>query len=79
MPVSNQKEVVIMAKAKDKVCCPEIEHHCHKCKGLMMLVLGVLVLLNAYFRWLGWDYFIGAVLVLKGLFMAIKHKCECKR
>ncbi len=67
-----------MAKGKEKVCCSEGEHHhCSKCKGIFMAVLGVLVLLNAYYGWLSWAYFIGAILLLKGLFVAVMHKCEC--
>jgi len=36
----------------------------HGCK---MLLLGVLVLLNAYYGFLGWDYFVGILVVLVGL------------
>ena len=54
-----------MAKkvAKKNVCmcgCP----HGH---GWGMLILGLLVLGNAYYSWMGWPYFIGALAVIKGV------------
>ncbi len=38
-----------------------------KMHGVKMLVLGALVLLNAAYMFLRWDYFIGLLLVLVGL------------
>jgi len=49
--------------AKEDVNC---QCH-HKGKGGMMLVLGLLVLANAYWSVLSWAMFIGVVLVLGGL------------
>jgi uncharacterized membrane protein HdeD (DUF308 family) len=50
-----------MAKKKEEM------HEHHKGHGCMMLVLGLLVLGNAYWGWLNWAYFIGFALVLGGL------------
>ena len=44
----------------------EMQCH-HKGKGTMMLILGLLVLANAYWNVLDWAMFIGAVLALGGL------------
>jgi len=41
---------------------------CHKWKGWGMLVLGLLILLNAYWPFASWDKFLGGVLVVFGLF-----------
>jgi uncharacterized membrane protein HdeD (DUF308 family) len=39
----------------------------YKGHSTMMLILGLLILINAYWAVVGWDYFIGIILVLKGL------------
>jgi uncharacterized membrane protein HdeD (DUF308 family) len=44
----------------------------HKCKGWIMVVLGLLILANAYWAVLGWDYFIGIILVLVGIIKLLK-------
>jgi len=44
----------------------------HKGKGVMMLILGILVLLNVYALALDWATFIGAILVIAGLVKLIK-------
>jgi len=44
----------------------------HKCKGAIALVLGLLILANAYWTVLGWAYFIGIILVLAGIIKLIK-------
>jgi len=51
-----------MAKVTAKQMC-EI----HKGKGTMMLVLGLLVLANAYWNVTSWPIFIGAVLAIGGI------------
>ena len=43
-----------------------------KGKGIMMLIVGLLVLANAYWMVLGWDYFIGIILVLAGIIKLVK-------
>ena len=52
---------------------------CRKCWGIKMFILGVLILLNAYFNVVSWAVFIGAVLALKGLISMIWSKCSCKK
>lgn len=47
-------------------------YKCHK-KGLGIIVLGLLILANAYWGFLGWDYFTGALLVLAGIIKMIMH------
>ena len=34
--------------------------------GTKMLILGALILINAYWMVVGWDYFVGIVLALAG-------------
>ena len=47
----------------------------HKGKGVMMLILGLLVLANAYWSAIDWAMFIGAVLTLGGVCkMAMRAK-----
>lgn len=44
----------------------------HKAKGTMALILGLLIFANAYWAIVGWDYFIGIILVLAGIIKLIK-------
>jgi len=39
----------------------------HKGMGTKALILGLLILINAYWAHIGWDYFIGIIFVLMGL------------
>lgn len=55
-----------MPRNVDMKNCP------HKGKGVMMLVLGLLVLLNAYYSVLTWANFVGVLLVLCGLIKLLK-------
>ena len=50
----------------------EQSHH-KKNKGLGMLVLGLLVLANAYWNVMTWGYFVGIVLILASLAKMIMH------
>ena len=69
------KEVMIMAKEK-AVCEGGI---CLKCKGAKLLVVGILVLLNTYYGWMSWAYFVGWILVLVGVLKLICPTCpHCK-
>jgi uncharacterized membrane protein HdeD (DUF308 family) len=57
----------------------ECNHHgCHKCHGAMMLLLGALILLNEYYTYVSWAYFIGGILALKGLMKILMPKCHHK-
>lgn len=57
-----------MPKVKEiKEECNCGAHHNHKWMGACMLLVGALVLLNAYYAWLSWPVFIGILIVLKGL------------
>jgi len=40
-------------------------------KGTLMVVIGVLTILNAAYYWVSWPVFIGAALVLAGLFKLV--------
>ncbi len=44
----------------------------HKNKGMVALILGLLILANAYWAIVGWDYFIGIILVIAGIIKLIK-------
>lgn len=44
----------------------------HKGKGIMALILGLLILGNAYLAIVGWDYFIGIILVIVGIIKLVK-------
>lgn len=61
-----------MAKEKmDKEYC---EGHMKK-KGLMMLILGLLILGNAYYSVASWSIFIGVIVAVAGfLKLIIPHK-----
>jgi len=39
----------------------------HKMMGCKIICLGIVVLLNAYYAFIRWDYLIGILLVLAGL------------
>jgi uncharacterized membrane protein HdeD (DUF308 family) len=61
-----------MAKKRvmNKGCCDV-----YRMKGLAVLILGVLILANAYWFFLSWGSFIGFVLVLLGfLKLVLPHK-----
>lgn len=53
---------------------PKEEMHYHKGKGGIMLVLGLLVLANAYWNVLPWGMFVGLVLALAGLVKLLIRK-----
>ena len=49
------------------------EHMKHK--GMMMIVIGILVILNAMYGWFDWATFVGGLLVLVGLkFLVLYNK-----
>ncbi len=46
----------------------------HKKKmGIKMLILGILILINAYWMIVGWDYFVGIILAIAGFVKLIKY------
>jgi len=46
----------------------EMDWQAHKQKrGAMLLILGILILANAYWSVVGWDIFIGIIIALAGL------------
>jgi len=47
-------------------------YHMHKGKGVMMIVLGLLVLANAYWSILSWAMFVGIIFVLAGIAKMLK-------
>lgn len=51
-------------------------HGMHKMKGVGMLILGLLILANAYWGFLTWAAFIGILFVLGGL---LKFLMPCKK
>ncbi len=44
-----------------------------KWMGTKMLILGILVLINAYWKIVGWDYFVGIVLAIAGFVKLLKY------
>ena len=51
---------------------------CHMgCYSGMLIVLGILVLLNAIYSWFNWGVFIGGIIILKGIILAL-HGKMCK-
>ncbi|KHO45939.1 MAG: hypothetical protein QS98_C0006G0004 [archaeon GW2011_AR3] len=53
--------------------------YCNKCRGMMWIVGGILILANVY--WLKWDWwvFIAALIILKGLSKTVMPMCSCCR
>ena len=56
-----------------------MDGYCHKCMGIKILLLGVVIILNAVYGWLDWGVFIGAVVAIKGLMMLSMSKCSHKK
>ena len=57
---------------------PTCSTSCHNgCYGGMLIVLGILVLLNAMYSWFTWGVFIGGIIILKGIILALHNKM-CK-
>ncbi len=53
-------------------CCPA-------CLNSSILLLGVLILLNAYYAWFTWAVFVGGIIAIKGLVGLIMPTCpHCK-
>jgi len=62
-------------------CC---EGYCHKCKGMLWSLLGVLILINAFVwpQWSGvdgWMAFFGLLLLLGGVWKSIMPGCACHK
>ncbi|AJF60958.1 TPA: hypothetical protein HA239_04650 [Candidatus Woesearchaeota archaeon] len=56
----------------------EEHEHTHGCMGSKWLVVGLLVIANNYYAWFDWWYFLGGLLVLKGLWLLVmKGHCMC--
>jgi hypothetical protein len=51
--------------------------HTPQCMGAMKLILGALIIANAYWNWFGWAMFIGILLVVSGAIKMIMPKCAC--
>lgn len=67
-----------MPKGKDmKMENCDCKCHSHGWRGAVMLLVGALVLLNAYYMWLSWPIFIGILIVLKGLKVLVMPRCNC--
>ena len=49
--------------------------HNFKHKGVVMLVLGILIILNTLYGWFSWGVFIGGVIAIFGL-IKILHPCK---
>ncbi len=60
---------------KEESC--DCKCHSPRMMGSIMLLFGVIVLLNAYYNWLTWPIFIGALIALKGLKILVMPKCKC--
>jgi len=60
-------------------CC---NGYCHKCKGMIWGLVGVLILINAFVwpQWSGidgWMAFLGLVLIFGGVFKSLMPGCGC--
>jgi len=65
-------------KMKSSITC-DIFGVCHKCLGMKKLILGVLILLNAYLAWVNWAVFVGGIIALAGLLKMLWPNCpHCK-
>ena len=60
-------------KAKEGMVCHD--GACSKCHAGKLLIVGVLVLANAFWSFLDWGVFIGLLLVLVGLLKLLKPMC----
>jgi len=68
-------------KIKMKIDDAKMKEHWEmhrKMMGCKMLVLGALVLANAYWNVVSWANFIGIMLVLAGIMKLAGH-CKCKK
>ena len=54
-------------------CC--VGGSCHRCWGMMALIVGALILLNVYYIRFDWAVFIGGLFVLKGLVKLVWPHC----
>lgn len=59
-------------KKKEECCHPP-------CRGCGAIVLGILVLLNAYYAVASWPVFIGVVLVVAGIIKCAMCRCCMKK
>jgi uncharacterized membrane protein HdeD (DUF308 family) len=57
---------------KEVKMAKEMDVKSWKGKGWMALILGILILANAYLAIVSWDYFIGIILVLVGIIKLVK-------
>jgi len=69
------------AKKKDECscgcsCCCDIKSMTHKKgHGIAKIILGLLIIANAYYATLSWPMFIGLIVVLMGV-AKLLHKCK---
>ena len=50
------------------------------CKGMKLVLVGGLLVLNDLFGWVSWGILIGVLVALKGLFViAFKGSCPCRK
>lgn len=50
---------------------------CGKCKGIQCVVLGILIVANAWQGYLDWAMFIGIIILVSGLARWFKPTCGC--
>ncbi len=60
---------MVTKKKEAGMCCGN-----PMCFGMKFLVLGILIMLNAHFKFLEWWMFVGAIFALKGLLMMFHPK-----
>ena len=64
--------------AKDDMSC-SIFGVCHRCRALKVLILGILILLNAYLAVVNWAVFVGGIIAIAGIVKLIWTHCShCK-
>ena len=52
--------------------------YCNKCAGIASIIIGVLVLSNAWFGIINWWYALGFLLLIFGVFGIVKPTCGCE-
>ena len=68
------KNKIVQVKTNSECCC---EHH-RRYGGLKMVILGLLVLGNIQYAWLGWPAFIGALIALAGAGQLLTPMGRCR-
>jgi len=61
--------MIFMDKKMDAMHSEHMKH-----KGIMMIIIGVLIILNAMYAWFNWATFVGGIFVFVGLKALMVYK-----